>query len=68
MISVAWLVVLSYNVIIAWILFYLFSSMTSELPWSHCHNAWNNLTTCVTSETLSNVSIDNELLDRILEG
>uniref|UniRef100_A0A674DVU5 Transporter n=1 Tax=Salmo trutta TaxID=8032 RepID=A0A674DVU5_SALTR len=31
-----------YNVIIAWSLYYLFSSMTSELPWLHCGNAWNS--------------------------
>uniref|UniRef100_A0A7N6C0H5 Transporter n=1 Tax=Anabas testudineus TaxID=64144 RepID=A0A7N6C0H5_ANATE len=32
-----------YNVIIAWSLHYLFSSMTSELPWLNCGNSWNSL-------------------------
>ncbi|KAI5088740.1 sodium-dependent noradrenaline transporter [Silurus meridionalis] len=31
-----------YNVIIAWSLYYLFSSFTSELPWQHCNNTWNS--------------------------
>lgn len=31
-----------YNVIIAWSLYYLFTSMTSELPWLHCGNSWNS--------------------------
>ncbi|KAJ8407878.1 hypothetical protein AAFF_G00269220 [Aldrovandia affinis] len=32
-----------YNVIIAWSLYYLFSSFTSELPWLKCGNSWNSL-------------------------
>lgn len=30
-----------YNMILAWALFYLGSSMTSVLPWSSCDNWWN---------------------------
>jgi len=32
-----------YNMIIAWSLFYLFSSFINitQLPWRHCHNDWN---------------------------
>ena len=41
--SIAVLVWISiyYNVILAWILFYLFASFQSTLPWSHCNNEWN---------------------------
>ncbi|XP_068937490.1 sodium-dependent serotonin transporter-like [Petaurus breviceps papuanus] len=30
-----------YNTIIAWALYYFYSSMGSSLPWTHCHNPWN---------------------------
>ena len=29
-----------YNVILSWALYYLFSSFTSELPWSSCNHTW----------------------------
>ncbi|XP_064615116.1 sodium- and chloride-dependent GABA transporter 2-like [Liolophura sinensis] len=32
-----------YNVVMAWILYYLFSSFTTVLPWSHCGNEWNTV-------------------------
>ena len=35
------LVVSYYNVIVAWILYYLFSSFNRVLPWSNCDNEWN---------------------------
>ncbi|KAM3184522.1 hypothetical protein ACTXT7_008224 [Hymenolepis weldensis] len=39
-----------YNVILAWIFFYLFSSMQRTLPWSSCGNEWNT-PNCVDSST-----------------
>ncbi|XP_038059707.1 sodium-dependent serotonin transporter-like [Patiria miniata] len=30
-----------YNTVIAWAVYYLFSSFTSVLPWTSCNNTWN---------------------------
>lgn len=30
-----------YNTIISWALFYLFSSLSTQLPWASCGNEWN---------------------------
>ncbi|VDN99248.1 unnamed protein product [Rodentolepis nana] len=43
-----------YNVILAWISFYLFASMQRTLPWSSCGNEWNT-PNCV--ESNSNASV-----------
>jgi hypothetical protein len=40
-----------YNVIIGWALFYLFNSLRSTLPWSHCHNMFNSIWCVDTSES-----------------
>lgn len=38
---VAFYVSFYYNVIIAWALYFLASSVQTELPWLHCNNTWN---------------------------
>ncbi|XP_060552019.1 sodium- and chloride-dependent glycine transporter 2-like [Ruditapes philippinarum] len=34
-------IIIYYNVIVAYCIFYFFASMTSKLPWSDCNNDWN---------------------------
>lgn len=41
MVIVSWLIGLYYNVVIAHVLYYLYSSFTSVLPWTTCDNDWN---------------------------
>ncbi|KAJ3593193.1 hypothetical protein NHX12_005529 [Muraenolepis orangiensis] len=42
-ILIAFYVGFYYNVIIAWSIHYLFSSMAYELPWLNCGNKWNSV-------------------------
>ena len=37
---VSWLVSVYYNVIMAWVIYYLFASFRKEVPWKHCDPAW----------------------------
>ena len=46
MVLLSALVGIYYNVIVAYTLFYFFSSLTSNLPWANCQNWWNNKETC----------------------
>lgn len=41
MLLIVGLVAVYYNMIIAYVLFYLLASLTSTLPWEHCGNWWN---------------------------
>jgi len=38
MLMISFLVVIYYNLIIAWTIFYTFAGFTSELPWTYCGN------------------------------
>ncbi|XP_037567239.1 sodium-dependent dopamine transporter [Dermacentor silvarum] len=40
-VMIAFYVDFYYNVIIAWALYYLVASFTTELPWTNCNNSWN---------------------------
>ena len=41
MIMVAFLCTVYYNVIVAWILYYMYASMREDVPWRNCGNPWN---------------------------
>uniref|UniRef100_H2ZHX3 Transporter n=1 Tax=Ciona savignyi TaxID=51511 RepID=H2ZHX3_CIOSA len=45
-----------YNVIIAYTVFYFFSSLTSNLPWESCDNWWNNQTSYIGTQLGRNVT------------
>lgn len=42
MVLVALVVMLYYNVILAWTLFYMLASFEEPLPWKGCHHAWTS--------------------------
>ncbi|KAL3852860.1 hypothetical protein ACJMK2_016469 [Sinanodonta woodiana] len=41
MVIVSALTSIYYNMVLAWAYYYLFLSLTSELPWQTCNNKWN---------------------------
>ncbi|CAG0879633.1 unnamed protein product [Cyprideis torosa] len=41
MFMISFVVGIYYNMIIAWALYYLWSSLSSSLPWTSCDNLWN---------------------------
>ena len=40
-VTVAIIIVIYYNVIVAWCIYYFFASMSDPLPWVGCDNWWN---------------------------
>ncbi|XP_052076409.1 sodium- and chloride-dependent glycine transporter 2-like [Mytilus californianus] len=46
-----------FNIFMTWTLYFLYQSMTSVLPWSHCNNEWNT-ENCLDSSRY-NASISN---------
>ncbi|XP_041946238.1 sodium- and chloride-dependent GABA transporter 2-like [Alosa sapidissima] len=46
---------ITYIIILAWALFYLFSSFSYELPWANCKNKWNT-DSCVSFGNNSNLT------------
>lgn len=58
------LIALYYCIIIGWSMFYLFASMTTQLPWEHCGNWWNT-PLCFESKDLFN-STGNKLQSYLL--
>ncbi|XP_036359791.1 sodium-dependent serotonin transporter-like isoform X2 [Octopus sinensis] len=49
-----------YNTIIAWSVYYLFSSFNYEVPWLSCNNSWNS-DNCTTFEQRRNQSLPMNL-------
>lgn len=45
-----------YNTIIAWSVYYLFSSFATDVPWLSCNNTWNTIN-CMTFEQRQNSSL-----------
>nr|KAG5712675.1 hypothetical protein BaRGS_029730 [Batillaria attramentaria] len=46
MIIVSGMACIYYNSVLSWVIYYLYSSFTSELPWASCGNWWNT-PTCI---------------------
>lgn len=46
MIIVSAIVMLYYNLIIAWTIFYMFASFRTELPWQNCEEEWRSERKC----------------------
>ncbi|XP_052222330.1 sodium- and chloride-dependent glycine transporter 2-like isoform X2 [Dreissena polymorpha] len=47
-------IIVYYNVVVSWCVYFFFASMTSQLPWSDCENEWN---TCRCRDTTMNTSL-----------
>ncbi|KAI5730639.1 hypothetical protein M8J76_015916 [Diaphorina citri] len=60
MVTVSLIVCIYYNVIMSYTLYYMFSSLQFEVPWSKCDPEWADMSTCyvrgVNSENNSNSS------------
>ncbi|KAG2469695.1 SC6A2 protein, partial [Polypterus senegalus] len=52
-----------YNVIIAWSLYYLYSSFTQDLPWQMCGNSWNSAN-CTVPEPLNKTVSNRTVLPK----
>ncbi|GAB1608670.1 sodium- and chloride-dependent glycine transporter 2-like [Argonauta hians] len=59
-----------YNVIIAWVLYYLYSSMHSTLGWTNCNNAWNTHSCYVPLATTNNshFEVNSTTMDLMLNS
>ena len=52
---IAFYVAFYYNVIIAWSMYFLFASLTSQLPWTTCDNDWNTPSCTVNNLTVASL-------------
>ncbi|KAL3310899.1 Sodium-dependent serotonin transporter, partial [Cichlidogyrus casuarinus] len=54
-----------YNTIMAWALYYLYSSFTTTLPWGTCDNPWNSVNCSYALESSANSSRSANLGNRV---
>ncbi|KAL8614152.1 hypothetical protein ACOMHN_026369 [Nucella lapillus] len=66
MVIVSWLISLYYNVVISYVIFYLYSSLASVLPWTTCTNHWNT-DRCITHHT-ANTTVNVTVISNITNG
>ena len=52
MVMISALVAIYYNMIIAYTLYYIFASLTSELPWQKCKEEWKEKYGCIDRDDL----------------
>jgi len=52
---IAFYVAFYYNVIIAWSVYFLVASLTTQLPWTTCDNDWNTRTCVVNNHTVDSM-------------
>uniref|UniRef100_A0A1I8IRP1 Transporter n=1 Tax=Macrostomum lignano TaxID=282301 RepID=A0A1I8IRP1_9PLAT len=41
MFIVTFFTIIYYQIVLSWVVYYLFSSLTAQLPFGHCNNTWN---------------------------
>lgn len=72
MIMVSGIVCIYYNLIITWVLYYLFKSFTKVLPWSECGHWWNTplcLVRSASNENMTAAMINASMVDpELLSG
>uniref|UniRef100_A0A673UBE4 Transporter n=1 Tax=Suricata suricatta TaxID=37032 RepID=A0A673UBE4_SURSU len=49
-----------YIIVLAWALFYLFSSFTADLPWGSCHHEWNTESCVEFQRTNGSLNVTSE--------
>ena len=70
MLMITFLVVIYYNLIIAWTIYYTFAGFTAELPWTNCGNTTLTSNNCfsVRIPHLSNWKKNNSLFPETPRG
>ncbi|KAL2090985.1 hypothetical protein ACEWY4_013248 [Coilia grayii] len=57
---------ITYIIVLAWALFYLFSSFSYDLPWASCTNKWNT-DSCVSFSNISNGPLPSNSSSSVME-